>query len=152
MIRHATIADMAGILRLAAAAHEGAGLSKPGGVAGFWFPFDAEIAMHQIQSHIASPSSLCLVYVAGDRLEGVLASVATNYPKAPIRMAAEVLFWIEPKHRGRAGPRMLRAFETWAKSQRCQFSHMASKRDPRFEAWLHRRGYRPIETQLLKVL
>lgn len=152
MIREATMADMPDLLRLAAAAHNGAGLSKPDARNGFWFPFDAEITARQIGSHIRPPTSLVALYVVDDRPEGCIIAAATNYPNAPLRLAAELVFWIEPAHRGRGGPMLLEHFESWAASQGCQFAHISSKRDPRFAKWLDRRGYAPVETQHLKPL
>ena len=152
MIRNATMADMAHLLRLAAAAHNGAGLSKPEPITGFWFPFDAEVAQRQIVSHLRSPSSLAALYVVNGVPQGAIVAAATNYPNAPLRLAAEITFWIEPGHRGRGGDKLLRHFEDWGRAQRCHFAHMSDKKDPRFAKWLARRGYGPIETQYLKPL
>lgn len=69
----------------------------------------------------------------------------------PVRLARETVWWIDPKHRGRAAFRMLDAYEAWAADQGCSFVGMAGMGDdPVVRTLLERRGYRVAETHFLK--
>lgn len=153
MIRRATKDDTIAVLALLKDAHQGSGLAELGGVRGFRFPYVHDVARQQFHHHLASKDSACFIFTdADDWARGILIGAATNYQNGPIRIAAEVVFWVDEKFRGAAGRLLVNEFEKWAKAVRCDFTDITSKRDPRFGHWLGRRGYHPIETHYLKAL
>ena len=86
---------------------------------GIPFEFDPAHASRAAQNHIACPHKLCLVLEAQGALRGVLAASVAISPLAPVRIAQELVFWVDPAHRGRAPLGMIRAYEEWARAEGC---------------------------------
>lgn len=140
-VRLATPNDRMRIVRLLKDAHAAAALP---------FPFSAAHALSLVDRHIASPDLLALV--AGTPAQGVLLASSQDHPFAPIRYAAETVWWIAPEARG-VGAEMLAAYEAWAAEQGCAFAGMAALASfPRAGTIYRRRGYREAETHFLKPL
>lgn len=83
---------------------------------------------------------------------GVLAAAAEtnlfNYEK----MAGELLWWIDPEHRGlKAASQMLDAYEYWSTKIGCQFCSMVDLLG-NLDLLYTRKGYERRETSYIKVL
>lgn len=142
MIRLATPADAAQIVRLLRDAHSAAALP---------FAFSAPHAMALAQRHIAEAGLLALV--AGVPAQGVLLAASQDHPFAAVRYATETVWWIAPEARGQFAAGMLDTYENWAAEQSCAFAGMAALASfPRAGIIYRRRGYREAETHFLKPL
>ena len=116
-------------------------------------PFSAPHAAALIGAQIVSGDRLALVLDIDGQSHGVLMAAATDHPFAPVRVATEVVWWIEPEHRGKAASAMLAAYEAWAVQQGCAFVGMAAlEAAPRAGVIYRRRGYEPVETHFIKAL
>ena len=144
-MRPANVGDTARVVEMLAAAHPVSVLAK-------YVEFSPEMARDQFHSHLASPSSLCLVHEVDGIPQGVFVAASHDYPSAPIRIGVEVVSWIEPSHRGRAWFKMKRWFEKWAKERGCRIASLSSKSDDRFEKAIERDGYEFVEAHFVKAL
>lgn len=142
-VRRAVEGDRFAILRLGKAFLAASGLP---------LPFNAAWAERTVRGYIVDGDKLCLVYQASEAVQGVLLAHAGDHPFGPFRIAAELIWWIDPDHRGVAALRMLDAYEAWAQDQGCAFVGMASLKDERVDRLYIRRGYRAAETHFLKAL
>jgi hypothetical protein len=143
-VRLAEAADRMAVVRLLRDAHAAAGLP---------FGFSAAHALQLIDRHIADAARLALVFAPEGKPAGVLMASAQSHPFAPILYAAETVWWIAPKQRGRAAVTMLHEYEQWARQQGCAFCGMAALAGaPRAETLYRRLGYGPAETHFLKPL
>ena len=145
MVRRAVPADRDRLLMMAKAFHEASGTLLP-------FSFAAASLM--AGRALTDPDKLCLVLSSdGCPAQGVLVAAASEHHFAPVRIATEIMWWIEPAFRGRAALDMLAAYEEWAADQGCDFVHMAGLgADPAVSALYRRRGYRAAETHFMKPL
>lgn len=135
-VRLGNVGDTARVLELLADAH-------PASQFAAFSTFSPERARSQWLSHIASPTSLCLVYVPHDTVQGVFVVQALDHPSVALRLGVEVVKWIDPAHRGRAWFKMLRWYERWAVSKGCKIATISDLKCP---------GYKPVETHYVKVL
>jgi GNAT superfamily N-acetyltransferase len=118
---------------------------------GLPFKFSAPHAVALFDAQLA-PNRLCLVMAAPNPV-GVLMASAQEHPFAPVRYAAEVVWWIDPAHRGQGAAEMLDAYEAWASEKGCAFASMAAlAAAPRAGRIYERRGYVPAEIHYLKPL
>lgn len=144
-VRTALPADKMPVVRMLKAAHAAGGLP---------FPFSAPHAasLFAVQSS-SMPGRLCLIYEADGGPHGVLMASAQEHPFAAVKYAAEVVWWIDPDHRGMSASRMLATYEAWAAEQGCAFAQMAAlTAAPRAGVIYERRGYLAAETHFLKRL
>lgn len=142
-VRLATPADRLRMVRLLKDAHAAAALP---------FAFSAPHAAALADRHIASPNLLAAVCAPSGVAQGVLLAASQEHPFAPVKYAAETVWWISPDARG-AGAVMLEFYETWAAEQGCVFAGMAALSTfPRAATIYRRRGYREAETHFLKPL
>lgn len=143
MIRHAIPADKLRVVRLLKNAHAAAGLP---------FAFSAPHAAALFDAQAAPHRARIILDVDGIA-QGVLMAAATDHPFAPIKVATEVVWWIEPAHRGTAASDMLAEYEAWAITQGCAFCGMAAlEAAPRAGVIYRRRGYSPAEHHFIKAL
>ena len=153
MIRRAEIADCNRALGLLRDSHKAAGFDRADGPSGFVVPFDRSYASRLFLAHVSMLRMLCLLLVVDQAPEGILMAAAHEHPFGPVWLSRETVWWIDPAHRGSAAPRMLDAYERWAKEQRCAFAGMAGMgEDPDVAKLYLRRGYRVAETHFLKAL
>ena len=142
-VREATGADRAAIVRMARGFHEASGLP---------LPFDTMYAAVVAQSYIADPDKLCLV-LDDDAPVGVLAASVYRHPLAPVLAADELIWWIDPEHRGRAALEMLSAYEAWARSKGCTVIGMATPPgDERAAIIYRRRGFAAVGSHFIKTI
>lgn len=85
---------------------------------------------------------------------GMLAIVASPHPISGALYADEVVWWIDPSHRGamRAGPKLLRAAENWARDRNCNMVKMVAPHGSTVGRFYERLGYEPVESAYAKVL
>ncbi|MFW8636714.1 GNAT family N-acetyltransferase [Cribrihabitans pelagius] len=142
-IRPARWNERFAVLKLARDFHAASGIP---------FPFDPAHASQTAQSFIEDPDKLCLVLEVSGALRGVLAASWAVSPLAPVRLAQEVIFWLDPQHRGSAARKMLSAYEEWARGQQCDAAGLAALNDPRVSRFFGAAGFKPVENKFLKIL
>ncbi|ACF01845.1 GCN5-related N-acetyltransferase [Rhodopseudomonas palustris TIE-1] len=155
IVRLAIDTDKDQAVALLHASHLGAGFDRADGPTGFVVPFEPAYAERLFLMHVRSPRMICLA--ADDRdgvTRGVLLAAAYEHRFGPVWIASETAWWIDPAHRGgSAAPRMLDAYEDWARRQGCVFAGMAGMGgDPQVAKLYLRRGYQTAETHFLKAL
>jgi len=144
MIRPAVLGDRMRVLAMAKAFHHASGVP---------FPFSAPMADMLFRSSIADADMLCLVLDVDGIAHGVLAAEARAHRFSPVKMAFELIFWIDPDYRGRDAGAMLDAYEVWARQQGCAFIHMVGLGgDPLTSRLYERRGYLAAERHFMKSL
>lgn len=119
---------------------------------GIPFEFHPAHASRAAQDHIEDPRKLCLVLEAYGALRGVLAASVAISPLAPVRIAQELAFWVDPAHRGSAPRRMIRAYEEWARAEGCAAAGLSSLNDPRVARFFGAAGFALSENKFLKML
>ena len=135
---------MSHVIRMLRDAHEAGGLP---------FPFSAPHAAALFLSQVGSSGRLCAILEQDGEPHGVLMASAQDHPFAPVKYAAEVVWWIDPKYRGGSASEMLAMYEAWAVERGCAFVSMAAlAAAPRAGIIYRRRGYEPAETHFLKPL
>lgn len=154
MIRRGTLDDRTRAVQLLRDSRIGAGFDNPRGATGFVFPFEPAYAARLFASYLYEPRCLCLVHDVYGVAQGLLLAHAFEHAFGPVWLAQERVWWIDPGYRGSAAPRMLDAYERWAKDeQHCAFVGMAGMgEDPDVARLYLRRGYRVAEKHFLKVL
>lgn len=144
MIRLAVENDRMTVIAMAKSFHAASGLP---------FPFSAPMADRIFRMALGSKDALCLVLDVDGKARGVLAAEAQMHRFAPVMMAFELIFWIEPDQRGQNGIPMLDAYEAWARGKGCMFANMVGLGgDPTTTKFYERRGYHAIERQFMKPL
>lgn len=99
MIRPATREDRFALVRMARDFHAASGLR---------LPFDPAYAE---RSALRLMQTGCVLVLSD--LRGVIAGHMSDHPCWPIRVASDVIWWVDPEARGR-GLSLLRGFERWA--------------------------------------
>jgi GNAT superfamily N-acetyltransferase len=144
MIRKAIAADKARVLMMAKAFHQASGVP---------LPFSAAAASVLFDAALADGDRLCLVHESDGIARGVLAAVAAPHHLAPVKVASEIIWWIDPDWRGRAAMKMLAAYEQWAVDRGCQYVGMVGLgADPAVSTLYARRGYQAVERHFLMPL
>ena len=118
---------------------------------GIPFAFDPAHASRAVQEHIECPRKLCLILDANGAQRGVLAASASISPLAPVKIAQEIVFWVDPGHRGRAAFKMLDAYEAWARREGCAGAGLSGLNDPRVSRFFRASGYALTENKFLKM-
>lgn len=114
------------------------------------FDFDAAHASMSVAAYISTPRHLCLVNEVDGALRGVLAAQASISPLAPILIAQELVFWIDPEWRGDAARKMIAAYEKWAVSEGCVFAGLSGLNDPLVARFFRGAGFDQAENKFLK--
>lgn len=144
MIRPAVFGDRMRVLTMARAFHAASGVL---------FPFSAPMADNVFRSSLDAPDRLCLVLDVEGVAHGVLAAEAQPHRLSPVKMAFEIMFWIDPAHRGRDARKMIAAYEQWARQNDCAFIHMVGLGgDPLTTRLYERSGYLAVERHFMKPL
>lgn len=101
---------------------------------------------------IANPDALVLVADRGDgSLVGMLILVLYAHPLSGQLFAAELVWWVEPDARGKAGLQLLVEGERWARDRGAEAIQMIAPTLD-VERIYQRRGYAATERQYQKVL
>lgn len=119
---------------------------------GIPFEFSAPHFSQVAQAHVECPRKLCLILEVNGALRGVLMASATISPIAPVRLAQELVFWVDPAHRGRAPRRMVAAYEAWARAEGCAAAGLSGLNDPRVARFFSAAGFALTENKFLKIL
>ena len=93
---------------------------------GLPLPFDAAWADSSLAGHMAQPDRLALVLELEGCTCGMLCAAQVQSPLAPIRVASELVFWIDQPARGPWAKPMIQAYEAWAKEQGCSLVSLAT--------------------------
>lgn len=111
MIRPATSADIPAMVRMGGdfIAASGTGL-----------PFDPDYVASSLRIHLGTGGRFAVVLDVDGEARGMLCAMAHRSPLAPVAVAQELIFWIDPEHRGRHALRMIEAYVEWAKAQGCE--------------------------------
>lgn len=104
------------------------------------FAFSAPYAAEQAARCAEGPGSAVVLWEAEGRPVGALALAVGPHPLFPIRWAQELLWWVEPAHRGHAARPMLRAAEAWARDEGAAVLALSSL-DDRAGLLMGRLGY-----------
>jgi GNAT superfamily N-acetyltransferase len=144
MIRRAELSDRMRVLSMAKAFHAASGVP---------FPFSPAMADGLFRASLADEDRLCLVYAPDDIARGVLTAQASVHPFAPVKVASEIIWWVDPAFRGQAVVGMLSAYEAWAVERGCSLAGMVGLGSEPLTTRLYlRRGYEPAETHFIKAL
>lgn len=142
-VRRAEAKDKSRVLILARNFHAASGVP---------FAFNAAYASMLFDACLTDPDRLCLVFDQGGP-QGVLAAQAGTLPIAPVKAASELIWWIEPDHRGKSALRMIAAYEEWARERGCSLVNMVGLgSDPITTRLYERCGYVPAERHFMKTL
>jgi len=142
MIRAATARDLPALVRMAGdfIAATATGL-----------PFDADYLDSSFRAMIAAPDRLVLVLDINGAC-GVLCAAAARSPWAPVAIASEMGFWIDPPHRGRWGLRLLHAYLDWARGMGCGRAGMVAFANNPLDRLYQKAGFRLSELTYDRVI
>ena len=145
MIRAATRADAADLVRMAHAFHDAIPALAS-------VPFNDRIAAQSVMMAIYSPDMLVLALDL-EGAKGVLAAQLIRYPLGDAMLAREIIFWIDPEVRGRWALKMLLAYEAWAKDRGAVLIGVTSTMtmDHPATKLFERAGFAVSEVNLMKV-
>jgi hypothetical protein len=144
MIRNAIASDKARVMCMAKSFHEASGIP---------IPFSAAAASVLFDAALTNADRLCLVYERDGAARGVLAAIAAPHHLAPVKVASEIIWWIEPAWRGRCAMKMLASYEGWAAERDCRFvSIVGLGADPAVSKLYARRGYQAVERHFMMPL
>lgn len=107
------------------------------------YPYNAAHLLTLAHDLIAQPRSVILL-AERERPVGMLGLVVTSHFLSGQTIAGEVFYWMAPFARGRAGVRLLRAGEAWARAKGAIRLQMIAPSD-RVGALYLRQGYLPVE-------
>src|SRR5262245_39885246 len=116
MIRRGVEGDRSRVLAMAKAFHAACGLS---------FPFSAPMADALFRASLVEADRVCLVFAPAGEARGVLAAHAGMHQFAPVKVASEIMWWVDPEYRGGSSVRMLAAYEEWARERGCVYAAVA---------------------------
>lgn len=118
------------------------------------FDFDPVYASRLFTAHAFDKRACCFLLDVQGKAQGVLMAGAFEHPFAPVAIARETVWWIEPAHRSVSAARsMMQTYEDWARRHGCAYAALAALEDDRAVMTLYRRaGYRLAETHALKAL
>lgn len=119
---------------------------------GTGLPFDPDYVADSIRAHMVNSATLSLILDVDGSARGMLCAVAAWSPLAPVMIADEIAWWIDPVHRGRHAAAMLNAYEKWAVRTGCDYLGMVALAGSRTDVIYRRAGYALIETRHVKGL
>ncbi|WP_316191315.1 MULTISPECIES: GCN5 family acetyltransferase [unclassified Bradyrhizobium] len=158
-VRPATVTDTARCVELLRSFHgawrdEVGGSLVDAGADPERLDFSADHAERVVRAHLRGGFACAFVFAVDGLAEGLLLAAAFEHSFAPLWIAKETAWWIEPQHRGsRAAGQMLDAYQGWARERGCVFGGMAGMGDdPDVGVLYRRRGYIVAETHFLKAL
>lgn len=131
VIRMASAQDLPDLVRMAGAFIEASDVG---------LPFDMDYLRSSFAAQITAPDRLVLVLdVNGPR--GVLCAAVSRSVWAPVPIASELLFWIDPDYRGKWALPMLRTYVAWARGIGCTRAGMVALADNPMAALYRRAGF-----------
>jgi GNAT superfamily N-acetyltransferase len=120
---------------------------------GIPFAFDPAHASRAAQEYIECPRKLCLALEVHGAVRGILAASWAISPLAPVRLAQELVFWVDPAHRcARSARAMLAAYQDWARAEGCAAAGLSGLNDLRVARFFGASGFALSENKFLKIL
>lgn len=119
---------------------------------GLDLPFHAAYVSQSLAAQISAPDRLALVLDLDGVVQGMLCAAHAQSPLAPVRVATELVFWVDPIARGPWAKEMIARYETWARSECCQMISLATIGDRGADLLYRRAGYQPAERHFMKAL
>jgi len=113
-------------------------------------PEDPGYMSRTVSLYMELPNCLALVLDVDGAVKGMLLAAVDDSPLAPVKMAKETVWWVDPGARGHGG-RMLDCFEEWAKDRGASLVAMSAL-DRRVGVLYKRRFYKEADTSYYKVL
>lgn len=139
IVRAATLRDRFAMIRMAKAFLAESGLPLP------CDPAHMEATGRRF---IEDADKLALVMERDGRVLGMLLAGVATSALAPVKIADELVWWVEPAARGH-GVRLLRAYEAWARDQGARIVGMHAPDDEVAELY-RRRGYGRTDTTWMR--
>lgn len=143
MIRYAVRSDVDRVVELMRESHE---------AAGFAFPFIDSYARALFFQHISNANTACILLELSSGIEGVLMCAHGQHPFGAGRVAKETLWYISKRGRGGSAIKMLKEYEKWASSQKCDIISMASLCSNDVSKIYEKLGYKALEVHFTKAL
>lgn len=97
-----------------------------------------------------SDEGLLLVSESAESLTGMIALMTFDHPFSGVRVASELVWWVEPEARG-DGLRLLKRAETWARETGAALMQMTAPNE-RVGRLYERVGYSKLETSYQRSL
>ncbi|TYB83974.1 GNAT family N-acetyltransferase [Oceaniovalibus sp. ACAM 378] len=143
MIRRAVAGDILAMVRMAGDFIASADLA---------IPFDPDYLTASLRAHLAATDRLALVLDRNGAARGMLCAAASRSPLAPVAVATELAFWIDPDCRGRAALELLHQYIAWARDLGCSHASMMALPGRSLERLYGAAGFLPAEMTYSKVL
>lgn len=94
-----------------------------------------------------------LVAEIDEQIEGMIALAALKHPISGDLYGDELVWWVEPAHRGATiGPLLLDMAEAWARSKGCVLLKMVAPSGSPIGDFYQRMGYQAVETAYQRTL
>jgi len=146
IIREATGDDMPGLVRL------GKQFAEVSPYAPYYDEMQLISAVYRL---LSMETACCFVAQDGNHIVGFIYGISsTLWFNQFVPYVAELAWWVDPKHRGTAGPRLLKQLEQWA-SERGAVILSLSQLDTLgtdLQPMMSRRGYTKAESTYYKKL
>ncbi|MBZ9922143.1 GNAT family N-acetyltransferase, partial [Mesorhizobium sp. BR1-1-7] len=136
-VRRATGADQTRALEMARDFHKASETE---------LPFSAAMAAGVFNASLSSYDRICLVLDVDGTARGILVAHAGMHGFSPVKIATEIVWWIDPDARGRGAIKMLAAYEDWARACGCKFASMVGLgSDPAVSRLYESRNFKAAE-------
>lgn len=113
--------------------------------------FDLAYVESQISLFLADPNKVVILLEKGSEIVGILAGLVTSLPLSPARIAAEIVWYVQPEHRGRESLSLLSAYEYWATEvMKVDFITVSNLVNLDLSKFYEKRGYMKTETAYMK--
>jgi RimJ/RimL family protein N-acetyltransferase len=103
-----------------------------------------EALVRRFLTHPTPGEVVLLVAEAEAVVVGMIAMLIFDHPISGERVASEIVWWMDPTHRGTAGLRLLRAAEQWAQAQQAAIVQMIAP-TAKVERFYEAVGYTAVE-------
>lgn len=143
VIRYAIRDDVDRVVELMRESHQ---------AAGFEFEFIESYARALFFHHLSNDTAACIVLDLSGVVEGVLMCAYGQHPFGAGRVAKETLWYISKRGRGGSAFKMLKEYENWSVSHKCDIISMASLVSNDVSAIYNKLGYKPLEVHFIKAL
>ena len=114
-------------------------------------PPNPAVSTALLERLIAADDGVILVTEHDGVVMGLIGLLVSPHPMSGERVATELLWWLEPEHRG-AGAWLLRRAERWAQAQHAVRMLVVSPQSPDVDCLYQTLGYAPMETAWHKSL
>lgn len=133
-------------------------------VAQLCFRFQQESPYSNLPYNYTKVKEVCLKMITGNKNEylvllsenGILAALATTpFLFSDVKVASELVWYVDPEYRGTEGKELQQAFEYWARRVGCTLINMVLLEDENSERMLKiykRKGYKAVERSYIKGL